>query len=494
MLCATLATQLTAGAARSDDLDARFGAMHRIFTRAVRDASRDWNLKHDNMRVLPVELRGMCWSYLPQSDLVRLSCVCSSWRDLSRSIPFLWSTLDISGKLTDLDVLFSRSAQLPFDVTVSVRSIQEHDYVDGCVRKHAHRVRSLHITDRDRRFSGVRWGVGLFQYPAPQLERFSLKLLGHINDDNFIIGAGIFGGHAPNLRSLTLQEIPFPAVCPAFNHLTTVVFKWSLDLPAGGLEHIFAVCPVLERLELPDVMNTGRLPHLPAATNLRTVTLRSNSVSIAQLRARGYLGIPRLEVSAFDAAVLCEAAMQQAPALHVALLIGQSEMTATEAVLRGEHGATASFVVNDALCEVPRALLQMAPTFPALARLVLPLSAPFTRYRYIAGVLRLPALRTLAISHGQGGACSLFDPDAECGTISAPLLSRIDIIAGEDGQWARGAIDPRRLALFIEVHIVCNDRAALEVCIDSTKDGLVNLGDADGIDRLRRCVGKLTFW
>ncbi|EJD49235.1 hypothetical protein AURDEDRAFT_161732 [Auricularia subglabra TFB-10046 SS5] len=498
----TLALKTAVCVERSDNLNARFDAMQSVFTRTIRNISSNWNRTHDMLNVLPVELRAMCWSFLPQADLVGLASVCSSWRDLSRSMPSLWTKLAICGNLTGLDTVFARSAQLSFEVSVSVCSVKELAYVDDCLRIHAHRLRVLCISDTDIHFRGRRWDEGLFRYPVPALEHLTLDLRHQYNDGHFLIAPDVFKGHAPNLRSLTLHEVPIPASCLALSRLTALVMDWSLDVAEGGIQHIFTLLPDLEQFELLNVWNTVDLPQVPASFKLRRMKLAPHGIYFPRLHASGYLTIPFLEVTVRETMTMHYALELQSPSLHRTLSVGCADVRRTQVILRSDHGPTASLIVDDANWRAPCTMLRSASCLAFLERLVLPSTAPFAtrdtaRYPYIEGDLQLPVLRTFAIAHRPRGVSSLFARAAVHGNIVAPMLSRVELVrvgdAGED--WGRAdAIKPGLLALFIGTHIQCSSIAALEVVIGPENAGLLDLGDETGMERLRRCVGKLTIW
>ncbi|EJD49255.1 hypothetical protein AURDEDRAFT_161753 [Auricularia subglabra TFB-10046 SS5] len=496
--CSVMAAELTYRAAVSVDLKAAFKAMHEIFLRTTRAASRDWNRSHDRLRVLPVELQAICWSYLRQAEKVQLARVCSSWRDISRNTPSLWDTLKIRRTTEELPALFSRSAQLPLVISIPDKRFRDLAYVDDCLRTHFHRLRELRISSsefHDREFEGC---TGLFQYPAPALEHLSLGLL---ESGVSVIGPDLFDGYAPNLRSLALQEVPFPASCPAFRGITRLVVSGGGTIyhtEDRGLEHIFNVAPDLEVLELGSVADAKVLPRIPAQSKLSHMSCSLIAVSLLTLVDRGYMGLPVFNVSRAPRDILASAARHDIPSLTI-LCINYAGVASL--IMRGENEATASFRIEDISSSTLRKMLSDDRNLHSIQRLVLPSSPRTTyvvnrtpRYPFIENQLQMPALRTLVISHCAAGRLSLFDADLPFGTIVAPLLSRVEITHGPQEGGVAEPIDPVRLAFFIEKHIVCNDPAALEVVVDTSNGNPLNLQDGDGIEWLRRFIGKLVIW
>ncbi|EJD49254.1 hypothetical protein AURDEDRAFT_161752 [Auricularia subglabra TFB-10046 SS5] len=440
-----------------------------------------------------------------------------------------WTTLNISGTVAGLDALFARSAPLPFDVSVTVASVTERVHLDDCLRKHAHRLRALCISDKDFEKMGRMQGLRLFRYRAPSLEHFSLQF----NNRNIVL-TDIFNGHAPNLRSVILDGLPVLAACPAFSHLTSLALKSGSNLCRGDVQHMFKVAPVLERLEITNLRDMGDLLPIPTVSRLHKVTVTAERASLPKLRTLGYLGIPELEASIANSDILDEVAMHQDPMELVMLSIGYPRPSTTEVTIQSRDGAKASFIVPKAPPFASGRLIRTASTFLSLERLVLPsttsyaasdlraigekeqvnghmysgmahrahrglaLAAAMPLYPYLADTVRLTALRTLAFAHGSPGAFSLFNPQLVHADIIAPLLSRVEIVrcmADRDaGSGAASAIRPGFLAQFIQAHIQCGDVSALELYIAPENADLLDQGDTAGIERLRECVGKLIVW
>ncbi|EJD49222.1 hypothetical protein AURDEDRAFT_161719 [Auricularia subglabra TFB-10046 SS5] len=494
-----LVAELTTTRALSDDLEAQARAMRTLFAQTIASSFRNWNVAHDRVREFPVELLSMCWSYLPQADLVRLASICSSWRSLSLSIPALWTEINIYRLPDDLSALFARSAQLPLKVSLSVFGHRDLHDTHASFLVHAHRLRELTVTFEsceDWRTIGLALS---FRFPAPALEKLSLAWKN--KDTAMVISPNIFDGQAPRLHSVVLNGIFVPSSRDIFGGITRLTFLFDAGILADGqtsLLRLFNVCPNLEELELRKLSHERFLPRVPAGSKLRSAALSLLRIrDSSALLDRGYIHLPQLEVSTNNSSILFQVAHYQAPGLQATVSISHTETTTV--ILHQANGATASFTAAQASRSVISRLLSDGSFLQSIQRLVLPSNLGFIApdhgatwvYYLIEGELHLPSLRTLAILHGTDGHCSLFDPRVVCGVIVAPRLTRIEISRDPfEGPRAAGPISPSELALFIEGHIDCGDPAALELVADD----LLDCGDDDGMESLRRCVGTLVYW
>ncbi|EJD49228.1 hypothetical protein AURDEDRAFT_161726 [Auricularia subglabra TFB-10046 SS5] len=500
-----LAEELLSSSDFCDDIDDLFEAMQSIVVRAFRTAAQKWNRTHDRLSALPMELRSMCWSYLTPMEMLVLASVCASWRDLSRDTPLLWTKLSLSPQRTDIRSIFALSASLPLVVDLWDCFLPNMRVVDECLRTHAARLKRLHISvtgDRDFHSADA---PSLFRYPVPNLQRFAL-LTGRSAGD-WGVSPDLFSGCAPKLRSVLLYNVTFPESCAAFSHLT----RLKLQGNCGSLEHIYSLAPRVEELELAEASNLRSLPSVPPASHLRKATFSLRALSFARMLSRGYVGLPRLVVSVQQSlALILSAASDCPPSFTGKLSISDTGRAAL--VLRQDRSHSASFVTTDAQSMDVVALLSAGAAFHTVRHLVLPgeLDRTFeyrdtggTIYPYIpAAGLVLPALRTLTILCTPRGMCSLMDPDVVSGTLTAPLLSRLELSPDPTAEDAGDAVDPCDLALFIEKRLVCDKPDALEVYVDSA--GGVRLEcrhDAsdcedgeDGFACLQACIGKLIMW
>ncbi|EJD49233.1 hypothetical protein AURDEDRAFT_161730 [Auricularia subglabra TFB-10046 SS5] len=499
-----LAENLTARGALSDDLEAHAKAMRTLVAQTIASSFRDWNVAHDRMRALPVELLSMCWSHLPQSDLVRLASVCSSWRSLSLSTPTLWMDLNVLRLPGDLPALLSRSAQLPLKLSLSLFGSRDLHDADESLRAHAHHIRELSVIFqgcRDWRLTGFELS---FRFSAPALEKLSLAW--KTEGTKMVISPHLFEEHAPRLHTVTLDGIDFPSSsCRIFCGITRLTMRFrphALGEGQRSLLRIFAACPDLVELELGKLAQERYLPSIPVGSKLRRVALSFQAIDhLSTLVDRGYLGLPQLDVSMSHWSILGQVALHQAPGLHASVSV--SHMEAVRVILHRPDGAAASFTARNSSNGSVHRLLRDGNFPGCIQRLVIPstltLSEPdadgTSAYHLIADELRLPSLRTLVVLHGPDGHCFLLDPDVVCGVIVAPLLSRVEILHDpvKGIRRAAGPIRPSGLVLFIEKHIECSNKAALELFVDSKRDSLLDCGDDDAMENLRSCVGKIVY-
>ncbi|EJD49226.1 hypothetical protein AURDEDRAFT_161724 [Auricularia subglabra TFB-10046 SS5] len=496
-----LAAESISDSAQSAEVDIRFDALQRIFTRALRKAARDWNHAHDGLGLLPLGLVGMCWSLLTRSDILQLALVCSSWRNLSRGLPSLWTSLSVCGTTRDLDAILSLSGQLPFELAISVFTLPDLVYIDDCLSKHAMRLRGLRVFEDEEGYLDAPEEVALFRYAAPILEKLSLDI--RMNADCFYIPQQLFDGCAPKLRSVTLQDAFFPTSCPAFGGVTELEINWQ---PSGfariGIENLFAVVPRVEKMQLLNRAALRGLPKIPSPSRLSQAVLICDGLSFDKLLDRGYLGIPRLFVRVQLVGMILNAALHYyPPSFKAKLSISHTQEISVD--LRGADGSWATFFTRGQRADFVRELLYDVSIVQTLEHLILPATIAqlepdaygVAHYPYIANnVLVLPALRTLGIAHGPQGVRSVYDRGVLFGIVVAPLLSRIEIVRDDDYYDAIEPIDPSLLAAFIEAHIKCLDPSGLELSIGERDDIFFNEEDEEGMERLRRCVGTLTIW
>ncbi|EJD49214.1 hypothetical protein AURDEDRAFT_122360 [Auricularia subglabra TFB-10046 SS5] len=494
-LCTSLAVSLMPGIARYDDLDFHFAAVEAVVYRALRKAAREWNRIRDSMRVLPLELRSLCWSFLPHSDIARLAMVCSSWRDISRGTPSLWANLAITGKVEDLESVFQRSGQLRLSVAISARSLRDLSHVDHCLRLHANRLLSLRLTVDASSIPAGFAESGLFMYPVPVLEALVLNVRRNGgSDDCLAIPAQLFCSSAPNLRSLTVCGVYFPRSCPALNRLT----KLNIVGEVRKLKRMFDVAPGVKQLDVSGSQRWASMPPVPIHSPLSSVTISASGLnsSFANLLSSGYLSLQRLYVSSImDHDVLVAAAMHHFPGSDTTFTI--CRRWKIQYLIHRADGGSASFLTHMHInsLRIPNELLRAAG-FQYLNRLALPRELSAARYYHLEGTIHLPALHTLVILCGSGnsGLVTVFDPGAVRGALAAPALSRLEILPDPEESGVRTPTRPDHLAQFIEQYLGPGNRARIDVFVDSQCGILLETGDVAGMERLRRSARNLILW
>ncbi|EJD49213.1 hypothetical protein AURDEDRAFT_161709 [Auricularia subglabra TFB-10046 SS5] len=410
-----LEVELMTGASARDEANTRFDAMRNVAACAIRLAARDWNDAHDRMRVLPLELRALCWSFLPPPDIIRLASVCSSWRDTSRAIPSLWAALEVSGSYRVLDTLFLRSGQRSVDLSVSVATLQDLVYVDECVGRQAHRLRALHVFQEEDSYILGTERVVFFHYPVPILKTLTLDIKGGNRD--IVLRSHLFKGQAPKLLSVTLRDVLLPPSCPAFGCVTDLALRWRRgSREATGVEHVFNLAPRIQRLEIYNMAGLQGLPVIPASSRLGQASLFCERLSLDTLQSHGYLRLPRLLVSTqYNIEIIVTAMLHHAPGLETTLAVCATGCVRVD-LRHGESGATAAFSTRSCHADFFRSgIFGHASLLQHLSRLELPAglsSEPdgSLHYPYIRGEMHLPALRTLVIAHSIQGVASLLDP------------------------------------------------------------------------------------
>ncbi|EJD35122.1 hypothetical protein AURDEDRAFT_130800 [Auricularia subglabra TFB-10046 SS5] len=232
----------------------------------MREVVSNWNQTTITCR-LPPELLAACFSYLPLNDLLAVTRVCQCWRATALAAPELWSTLTFDlDRYANADILglaVSRAGQVLLDYTFSVVRSTKKTSLARALAEHMYRLRRLSWT-----IPGI---PGFMLQAAPPLESFSGRLMDFIPSE-------LFGGTAARLGTLKVQALCLPETCPALSTVTTLCASLSFGLQneAESLVHLFAVCPLLEHLELSDLVDTHFLPlTVLTPTRLRTLILRT---------------------------------------------------------------------------------------------------------------------------------------------------------------------------------------------------------------------------
>ncbi|EJD35120.1 hypothetical protein AURDEDRAFT_175802 [Auricularia subglabra TFB-10046 SS5] len=241
----------------------------------MREVVADWNQTTITCRI-PPELLAVCFAFLSLNGLLTVTRVCQCWRMTALATPGLWGTLtfdlDRYANENMLGLAVSRAGRVPLDYSFSVVHSAKTDALARALAE---------FMQRTRRISWTIPGTPEFLLQAaPVLESFSCTLTDPIPSD-------LFGGTAGRLRTLDVQGLRLPETCPALSTVTTLRARLgprNRRDEAEALVHLFAVCPLLEHLELSDLAETHLLP-LPARapTRLRTLILRMYSLDTSDI-------------------------------------------------------------------------------------------------------------------------------------------------------------------------------------------------------------------
>lgn len=239
----------------------------------MREVIVDWNRSSVTCAV-PPEVLATCFSFLSLEELLVATHVSHAWRATALSCPGLWSRASLySGKDAErdiLDLVLQRSGQTLLDIEI-LSNTDNADILGPLLGCHMHRIRHLTWAPRISQF--------LLQ-PSPLLESLTCHMLAPIPEN-------LLGCSPGRLRALRLYSLHLPASCAA---LATVV-SLTVDLngtqaEAASLVHLFAVCPLLEVLEMNELAEL-HFAFLVAGTptRLRVLNLctrRSSSADLAR--------------------------------------------------------------------------------------------------------------------------------------------------------------------------------------------------------------------
>ncbi|EJD49260.1 hypothetical protein AURDEDRAFT_112636 [Auricularia subglabra TFB-10046 SS5] len=461
-----------------------------MLARTLSKVAARWNASHDRMRVLFPELQEQCFSLLPVSEKCKLSLVCCSWRSTTACLGALWNTLDLTLRSPefDFDGLLKRSGRLPLDLTLTVPAKQSLLRVDGCLKSQAHRLRSLTLTVEPE----GKKSDPILRYPAPRLERLSLKYDGWNPAWELDNPTRLFDGCAPELHSLYLEAIAFPVVCPAFANVTSATVKCT----PSGLTEIFTVMPALQHLVIDLPRRKAILPRVPANARLRSIVVSFDSlvganVTLDQVTALGYANVA-------SCALLSASEMQ--PFVEFVTHFSEQKGTAgppPTLVLSQADGLALRLKRTLTLgVPVPRIpdlqrLFGGHPAVDVVARLELPRALDIrarAANAFSGSRTEFRGVRTLAVRCGarvppSGAllAIPFLRPP-----LGVPALARLELLPHADEPPA--PVDVAQLVSFIEEGLSLDARDKLELFVD-TAGGIRLAGDVDQLrSRVRRLV------
>ncbi|KZW02786.1 hypothetical protein EXIGLDRAFT_828924 [Exidia glandulosa HHB12029] len=235
---------VVAGARETED------TLHRIMLRMRRRV----NLLAPVNR-LPQEILCRLFSEGPSNSSqqsVRISHVCSYWRELALDDPRLWTSITIiNGRtLPALAVLLSRAKQQPVDLRLYLVDIKGKEEQAGaaltCIVQHMQHMGKLSIHfNADLRKSLFR---KLCDVHAPVLTSLSLSCT--VFSSRYPLPVNIFNGNAPKLTELELSHIsPANGIGRAFAGVR-VIEMWQSCVTVDSLRRIAAACPAVEDITL----------------------------------------------------------------------------------------------------------------------------------------------------------------------------------------------------------------------------------------------------
>ncbi|EJD49230.1 hypothetical protein AURDEDRAFT_150623 [Auricularia subglabra TFB-10046 SS5] len=410
---------------------------------------------------------------LPLADLCTIAMVCSSWRDMSESLPSLWTYIAPVSSNINLARILSLSRDLPFEIWMYPDSTAELTYMDTCIRDHAARLRDLHVgfgtVDSMTRSDGS----PAFNYPVPRLttlsmiDHYPLPFVVHLPGD-------LFAGCAPLLRHVKLNVV-LPLRCPA---LASVPSAEVHDTPAA-LARLFDVLPALRTISLMGIGDYDALPPVPQNSPLAKVVIDDSIISptFAQLDSLGYTRIRELSVYSSNVAHIAEAAGHAAHFPTSVLRLGACDLSLH---LVRAHGCTLRFGMTDdvPVCEL-QSLVEWGPSFSNVRTLVLPshfTGAEDAALAILSGSIALPGVETLAINCSSRTPHSLFSQSL---ALELTRLTRIEFLREPGVQGALEPIDAHCLVDFIVRCLKPDDPRSIEIRNEPCEGIQLRAGDAD---------------
>ena len=162
--------------------------------------------------------------YEKDMNLIRLTHVCRSWREIFVSRPSLWTDLDFWN--TDKTrVYIERSKCVPLEIYL------EPPYLEGAFLlaiPHIHRLKALWVSGGSTDVLPVL--VEHFSCPLPLLDELEIDF----SDGGYFptLPHQLFNGNISSLRKLTLMGVITPLPWRDLSSLTTFKFR---DVPEGGI-------------------------------------------------------------------------------------------------------------------------------------------------------------------------------------------------------------------------------------------------------------------
>ncbi|KAM5543646.1 hypothetical protein V8D89_002897 [Ganoderma adspersum] len=214
---------------------------------------------------------GAAWSEIPYwpleevdvNDLHKLTKVCRDWRDLSTTMPTLWTTIVTHNNSRQRDVCFWRSNYLPDDTSLDLKlTVHFSPPTRGNPKGSVRRMVKFMLTNASKIREWHVWNVSCISDLFMFLQAFDASALEHCTiwepdrkhmrfPEPGMRTLPLFSGPANRLRSLCLTDIhelpakEFPALTLlviAYNRSNDIIVRWHM----GDLLTLLAGSPRLE--------------------------------------------------------------------------------------------------------------------------------------------------------------------------------------------------------------------------------------------------------
>ena len=223
---------------------------------------------------VPPEVFSLIPDYCKGEELIALTHVCRSWREIFISRASLWTFLNCTS-FDKTNTYIQRSKGSPLEISLVAPQYAHHLKARNLILPLIHRFKTLKLSGSSRHFLEL---TQHFCSPAPLLEKLDIQLY---DETHAAIENTIFGGNLSSLRELRLCGILIDLPWQNMTNLTTFDFrqvpgdKISATQLLDFLEH----SPLLREIKLMD-----SLPYSSNALARRTVSL--HHLRLLRIRAR----------------------------------------------------------------------------------------------------------------------------------------------------------------------------------------------------------------
>ena len=167
---------------------------------------------------VPPEVFSLIPDYCKREELIALTHVCRSWREIFISRASLWTFLNCTS-FDKTNTYIQRSKGSPLEISLVPPQYPHHLKARNLILPLTHRFKTLKLFGLSRHFLEP---TQHFCSPAPLLEKLDIQLYG---DPHAVIENTIFGGNLSSLRELRLCGILTDLPWQNMTNLTTFDFR-----------------------------------------------------------------------------------------------------------------------------------------------------------------------------------------------------------------------------------------------------------------------------
>ena len=204
---------------------------------------------------VPLEVLSLIPDYCKGEELIALTHVCRSWREIFISRASLWTFLNCTS-FDKTNTYIQRSKGSPLEISLVAPQYAHHLKARNLILPLTHRFKTLKFSGSSRHFLEL---TQHFCSPAPLLEKLDIQLY---DETHAAIENTIFGGNLSSLRELRLCGILIDLPWENMTNLTTFDFR---RVPGGKI----SATQLLDFLEHSPLLREIKLMNsLPYSSNV----------------------------------------------------------------------------------------------------------------------------------------------------------------------------------------------------------------------------------